>query len=384
MNGQMHSIRTKTALLLVIAIVIGMTVVTLMAAVAIKNLGADASYQILHLLCETGAKNLDDYFESISQSVEIVSAYAEDDLAETDLKDLSSHLERVSRIFEKSANNTTGILTYYYRIDPAVSNTDKGFWYVDLDGTGFTAHEVTDITLYDTEDQSALVWFTVPKATGGAIWLPPYVTENLGVYVLSYNVPVYKDDTFVGVIGIEIDYGTIAETVDNIELYENGYAFINDDEGDIIYHPRIFVANLSGPNKPKVPEGLLSEDSYVRYTYEGVKKQAVWKPLSNGMRLNVTVPMSEINGYWHRLIIEIVIVSLLLIIVFTVLMMRLAGHITKPLRELTVVAEQVNAGNYDIQIDYDMDDEVGILTRTVKKLVSHLKTYINDLNSLAY
>ncbi|MBR5741024.1 MAG: diguanylate cyclase, partial [Firmicutes bacterium] len=258
------------------------------------------------------------------------------------------------------------------------------FWFVDLDGEGFREHEVTDITLYDTDDQSALVWFTVPKATGSPVWLQPYFTDNLDEYVLSYNVPVYKFGRFIGVIGIEIDYDTIVEPVSAITLYDNGYAFINNDEGDIIYHPRMALEDLTGENKPKVPDGLLSENSNVRYTFEGVEKQAVWMPLNNGMRLNVTVPISEINQRWHTLIREIVGVSVALLVLFIFLTMRLSNHITKPLRELTEVAEQVDAGNYDVDLRYNGDDEVGILTRTFSTVIGHLKTYISDLNSLAY
>ena len=380
----MHSIRTKITLLTVCAVIVSMIIATVLAAAAIKDLGTENANQILRLLCETGEKNLDFYFESIQQSVETVSGYAISDLEHTDINDLGEHLDRVSELFEKTANNTAGILTYYYRIDPEVSQTEKGFWFVDLDGQGFKEHVVTDITKYDTSDQSALVWFTVPKATGEAIWLQPYFTDNLDEYVLSYNVPIYKGDTFIGVIGIEIDYDTVIEPVKNISLYENGYAFLNDGAGTIIYHPRMELEEFTGPNKPRTPNGLLIDNTYLKYTFEGVEKQAVWMPLSNGMRLYVTVPISEINASWRHLISEIIWVAVVLVVVFTVITMRLVGHITKPLRELTAAAKQVNTGNYDFTLDYDGDDEVGLLTRTFKQLTAYLKSYINDLNGLAY
>ena len=363
---------------------IAVTVSTVFSAVAIRNLGHKSSNQLLLLLCETGEKNIEAYFESIEQSVETVSGYAADDLSHTGTDQLAGHIERVKDIFEKTAKNTSGILTYYYRIDPAVSEMEKGFWFVDLTGDGFVEHEVTDITLYDTEDQSKLVWFTVPKATGRPIWLPPYFTENLDVYVLSYNVPIYKDRRFIGVIGIELDYKTLVEQVDNITLYKNGYAFINDENGNIIYHPRIDTADIIGGKQPNVPDGLLSESNYIRYNYDGIEKQAVWKRLTNGMRLNVTVPSAEINTDWHRLVIEIIILSLILLIIFIFISMRFAGHIAKPLKELTLAAEQINMGNYDFKPQYDGKDEVGILTRTFSHLVTYLKLYISDLGSLAY
>ena len=44
--------------------------------------------------------------------------------------ELQAHLDRVSDIFRKMTYRTSGILTYYYRINPAVSATQKGFWFV--------------------------------------------------------------------------------------------------------------------------------------------------------------------------------------------------------------------------------------------------------------
>ena len=200
--------------------------------------------------------------------------------------------------------------------------------------------------------------------------------------VISYNVPVYLGEQFVGVIGIEIDYSTMAEQVDNITLYENGYAFINDAEGTIIYHPRMDVTAMEV--QPKVPSGLLNSGSFIRYSYEGVEKQAVWLPLRNGMRLNVSVPVNEINADWQRWIVEIIVVFVILLIPFIFFIMQYTGHITRPLRELTEVAKQVNYGNYDCTLDYKGNDEVGILTSAFNQLITHLKSYIGDLKNLAY
>ena len=380
----MHSIQTKSTLLTVCAIIAAFAVATVIGVFAVDDIGKTSSEQILQLLCETGEKNLDSYFESVEQSVEMVSTFVKSDLETTDLDHLDAHVDRARTIFAKTANKTNGVLTYYYRIDPGVSDTVKGFWYIDLDGNGFEEHEVTDITLYDTEDTSKLVWFTVPKATGEPIWLPPYVTDNLDVHVISYNVPIYRENTFIGVVGIEIDYTTMAEQVDNIKLYDSGYAFVTDADRNIVYHPKIDVLTLNKEDVPKAPDGLFSDNQFVLYEYQGVQKQAVWLKLTNGMLLIVAVPISEINGHWQHLINSIVIAAVILIVIFSVLTVIFTRHFTKPLRKLTEAADQVNSGNYDVKLDYKGNDEIGLLTGTVNHLISHLKGYIGDLNSLAY
>ena len=378
----MHSIKTKITALTVSVVVIAMVIATVLGVTAIRDVGDRNAKQTLLLMCETGQKDLNYYFQNVEHSVKTVSAYVESDLNGVDDKSLQSHMERVGDVFQKLAYNTNGVLTYYYRIDPEVSKNVKGFWYVKTENNGFQEHEVTDISNYDTNDTSSLVWFTVPKASGEGVWLTPYITENLDARVISYNVPVYYEGQFIGVIGIEIDYSTMAQVVNHITLYDNGYAFLNDDEGNIIYHPKMDVTTME--TQPKVPGGLLSKDNYITYSFDGVKKQAVWLPLSNGMRLNVTVPVQEINGVWYKLIAELAIVFAVLLVVFIVLIMTFTGRITRPLQKLTMAAEQIREGYYDTELDYDKKDEVGVLTASFKNLIMNLNIYIKNLNDMAY
>ncbi|MBQ4293620.1 MAG: diguanylate cyclase, partial [Lachnospiraceae bacterium] len=288
------------------------------------------------------------------------------------------------RVFDEVASKTNGVLTYYYRIDPSVSDQVKGFWYTNLDGRDFTEHEVTDITQYDVEDTSKLVWFTVPKHEGKPIWLPPYITDNLDIRVISYNEPIYYKGEFVGVVGIEIDYSTMAEQVDSIRLYDNGYAFINDEKGKLFYHPRIDVSTLNAGNTPQTPEGAVGDSTFLRYRYDGVDRVAAWLPLSNGMRLNVTVPVSETEGDWKELVMNILIVSVEVLIVAGLFMMLFTRRITKPLEQLTKAAEQMENGNYSHTLVYDKDDEVGRLTKTFRHLSGHMKEHISDLNEQVF
>ena len=61
---------------------------------------------------------------------------------------------------------------------------------------------------------------------------------------------------FIGVIGIEIDYTVMAEQIQSIRMYENGYAFLTDAQGKLIYHPRIDLAPLPDDERPVPPEGM--------------------------------------------------------------------------------------------------------------------------------
>ncbi len=378
----MRSLRGKMVFLTTCITVLAVIVVALTSVLAIPEYRK--SEQLLLLLCETGERNLDYYFNSVEKSVRKLLSYVEKDMDGLEEEQLQAHMDRVSRYFDEIANKTNGVLTYYYRIDPEVSETVKGFWYTNLDGSGFTEHVVTDISRYDTQDTSHLVWFTVPKFTGNGIWLPPYITENLDVRVISYNVPVYYRGRFVGVIGIELDYTMMAEQVESIRLYNNGYAFLTDSQGKLIFHPRIDLVSMTEEEKPTVPDEILTESSFVTYHYDGAEKEAVWLRLTNGMRLYVSVPKDETEEDWSQLVERILLSAGAVLLVSVVLTLIFTGQIIRPLKQLTEAARQADQGNYDFRLDYQGRDEVGALTRTFKNMADHMKEHITDLNKRAY
>ena len=379
----MHSIRTKFTLTVVSVILITLSIATAIGVISIKNLGRDDADQMIHLTATTGAMNLEHYFESVEHSVRTVSTLVSDSFEGMPFEDLDSQVERARNLFGRIAYNTNGVLTYYFRIDPEISEDVKGFWYVYQDEEGFKEHEVTDITRYDTSDTSSLVWFTVPKATGEAVWLPPYYTENLGARVISYNVPVYWKDQYVGVVGIEIDYEMLKQEVENISIFKSGYAFILDENSNVFYHPQLDSAQLNLETTAVDESETFIGSNHIRYNYEGVEKEAVWIPLSNGMRLYVCAPVSEINSGWISMIGKILVALLVILVISILAMMRFTDHFTKPLGDLTEAAKQVDEGNYDISLKYDKDDEIGLLTRTFKQLAANTKEKITKARRMA-
>ena len=365
-------------------ILAALMLVTILSAIFIQRTESHKSDQLLLMLCESGERSLDYYFDSVQNSVLRVTSFVEEDLEGLDDEQLEKHMENARNYFGMMASKTKGVLTYYYRIDPSVSSSVKGFWYTDLTGDGFEEHKVTDITLYDLEDTSKLVWFTVPKHEGRPIWLPPYITDNLDVRVISYDAPVYWKGRFIGVVGIEVDYSIMASEIDSIRFYDNGYAFLSDADGKIFYHPRIDVTDQNSDITLDAPFNQAEDNTFVWYTYNGEEKEAVWRTLSNGMRLNVTVPVSETMGDWKGLILNISMGAVVVLVASSLFFMFHTRRITKPLDQLTQAAEQVENGNYDLNLTYDKDDELGRLTRSFKKLADNVNAHITDLNGQVF
>ena len=112
-------------------IVAAMLIATVFGVSAIRDIGNRDAEQTLLLLCETGQKDLNSYFQNVEGAVETVASYVESDLnglERLDDENLQAHMDRVCGVFQKLAYNTIGVLTYYYR----TQTSHKGFRAKDL------------------------------------------------------------------------------------------------------------------------------------------------------------------------------------------------------------------------------------------------------------
>ena len=104
----MRSLRTKMTLLTVFAIIVAVVSVMVLSVLFIRSTEHRKSDQLLLLLCETGEKNLDYYFNSVQKSVRKLATHVEADLDGVESEQLERHVERVKDFFDETATKTTG------------------------------------------------------------------------------------------------------------------------------------------------------------------------------------------------------------------------------------------------------------------------------------
>ena len=382
----MRSIRGKMTVLTVAAVIISILSIGIISILSIRTEEENAARQQMTLICQVGQMKLDASLNSIEQSVLTVFRFATEELNSGKETDIAGHVDMVDRVFNTVADNTNGALNYYYRVAPEVSETAQGFWYIKKNSNeGFACAPLTDISKYDPKDVNHMGWYTIPKRRGVPSWLDPYFNDNQGIRMISYVAPVYRHGVFFGVIGMDFRYSTLVEQVRDIHVLDTGYAFLVDAEGDVVYHPKLAKGvALSSVSEALTRDRRGHQETIIRYTQDGVEMRAAWAELSNGMFLYVTAPEAEIDEGWVRLMSVIIEAAAILLACFILVTTLIVNRVTNPLRRLTEAAVQMDAGNYEVELDYNGKDEVGILTGAFRQLTGHLKSYINDLNSKAY
>lgn len=61
--------------------------------------------------------------------------------------------------------------------------------------------------MYDESDVEHVGWYYLPVQAKKAIWMSPYMNENINIYMISYVVPLFAEDgTSIGIVGMDIDF----------------------------------------------------------------------------------------------------------------------------------------------------------------------------------
>ena len=383
----MRSIRSRYISIISIAVILSRVTIGGISTRFIQLISNTYTEELLTLKCDDIQNELDSYVRKVEDCVDTASYYARDEIEGTSDKELKSYLKNVDNLFYHIVKNTDGIITYYYRIDPSVSNKQKGFWYSRYGRPGFKAAELTDLEAYDENEEGRTNWYYTPKNKGEAVWIGPYVNKNLGdgVKMISYVTPVYWKGRFIGVLGVDYDYNALVKHMHYSGNFKGAYTFLTNEDDTIIYHPDIEGGTLVSEISSALSEDSLSKlRPVVDIEYDGQPQRAAWQKLSNGMILYLAVPVAAFKEFWYKFAATFIAVALMILVAFVIITTLLANRITRPLTRLTEAALEIDKGNYNVDLDYDRDDEVGVLTRTFKQLIKHIELHITDLNDRVY
>ncbi len=355
----------------------------------------DSSEILTHLGNETIFK-IDATLSGIEKAVESVYLYVNTGLDGNDgllknSRDYDVFIADMRDMVRSVAENTDGVMTAYLRFDPSYELDDPGFLLIkNKYSSSFSEIPLTDITLYSQDDVSHVGWYYLPIKAGKACWLDPYKNENLDIQMITYVQPLFIDDKAIGIVGMDVDMGLLQEAAADIALYDTGYAFIYDRNLDLVYHPdfplgekkthlssryTLFLGNM---------ETARDTGAVFYYAWNGNKKAMYAGRLTNGMSLGICVPVSEIASPMYSLIIKTVILTVGILLLAAGALYVSMRTIIRPLEDITRAAQELTGGNLDVELEVESEDELGILSDSLRSSAKSLKRYFEHFHGLAY
>lgn len=335
----------------------------------VDNYVQNQTQNLIEVTCENEATKINDTFRDMEKSVRIMENYvlsffkSAEDIKKTDKQ--NEALQFADEMFVNVAKDTDGAIAYYLRLNPAISNSTAGIFFSKVDGGDeYVRFDPTDLSLYDKDDTEHVGWYWQPYEAGKPIWMAPYYNQNNNILMISYVVPLYLENSFIGVVGMDFDYTVLTEIIQKIKIYENGFAHL--ELNNVIIH-----------DGTENTEGAGSWDNSKEYL-------RVSEVLANGMTLVLSASYDDIRQIRYDIAFKILFITLLFALVFSMLVTFLVKRIVKPLKKLTDASIKLSKGDYDVKIDHSNIREINMLSIAFENMIMNLREHKNLQHRLAH
>lgn len=387
------SIQNKIILLILVGILFSSLTIGGLGIFSFRTELENSVVSTMNLTCQEKAEELNNILGRIEQSTEVMAVLSANYVSSVDaLKDPVYRQQCNEHLIQAGYNivdKTKGAIGIYFRLNPEIAGPSEGFYWLVSNETGkLELEENTSITQYAKDDIENVGWYYKPVEARKAVWMDPYENQNTKRTVVSYAMPIYKDNQLLGVVGMDIDWSFITGMVDEIQVYETGYAFLTD-ENFAIAHSKEFevgtnVSGFSDELKHISKSELTRNDRVYKIDFDGRSKTVAFTVLSNGKMMAVIAPNDEINADFNALVARIVALALVTGLVFVFITIQIAKTIIRPLKELDKAAQDIAQGHLDVDLNICSNDEVGTLAHSLSETAQQLKVRIDYINNLAY
>lgn len=246
-------------------------------------------------------------------------------------------------------------------------------------------------------------WYETAKGNGEPAWSPILPGTSLEDWVIHAVVPVYDaDDSFTGVLGIEIPLQPLNQFFNDLELPSNGVAFIMEPSGRLIsssspaamapeqsenHDDRPLGRQSSNPTLEATVQAL--EDRFDRLdainepvhdltlSLDGEQQWVAVHPIQDDRGLHwltvAIIPEADFMGYIYETARHTIALFIIALLGAIILGLALANWLIQPILRLSVLAQTIETGQFDPDPLKNLShhsQEIGQLARVFQTMAS--------------
>ncbi len=249
-----------------------------------------------------------------------------------------------------------------------------------------------------------------------------YYSVGTNMPCTSIFVPMYRDNTMVGIFGADIKLGSIQLLIEEFSDDKNGkYSYIIDGEGVVMAHPdstyleelqnfktmtrtvakkdsagNTIVENnavvteeesftISKKYKESIDSVMAGNSGTGKVREKGTTYFISYTPIrlpgeSDSWSVITLQKSSTAMRVVYQVIIVVVLVAALIAVLAVWIVSIQVKRITQPMVKMSKVAERLAEGDFQVEIDHISDDEVGLLAKSLAVFIERLRDVIGDLD----
>ncbi len=253
----------------------------------------------------------------------------------------------------------------------------------------------------DGYDYRAQGWYRRTVAAPGGWWSEPYVNQTAGgIWMVTYNRPLRPQGRGVttrGMVSLDVPLSELTGSFESLANLPGWRVSLVAPAGTLAANPDVDVAdNLtldqhirrSGRTdlQPAAEATRLHRPLQLMHTdtLTGEQRFTVVEPIGqSGWTLLVAQSNALVMARLDRALGWLLAGGLVLALICTLIIRRLAGRISQPVEQLTASAAYLAEGDYETPVPYTRrQDEVGLMARTLEHARTSIQRQLAEIEEM--
>ncbi|NBJ93725.1 sensor histidine kinase [Parablautia muri] len=206
--------------------------------------------------------------------------------------------------------------------------------------------------------------------------------ENQYRWVITLTRAVeitHGTSTEQGILLMDIRYSSLQQILENIVLGNEGYLYMVNGGGELIYHPKMQLIE-TGWMAENIAAAAGYRDGSYQEEYEGEMRSVNVKIVGyTGWKLLSVTPEKglSLSNLKMRLFVAFVVASFLLALIL--INAFISSRITDPIQELEKTVNAIEAGELDTEVYTGGSYEIQHLGRSIGEMAKRIKTLMQDI-----
>lgn len=377
-------LRNQTILTLSISMFFTFIVTASILLFYFDNLSRDSQTKTIYLTAEKKKLELNNFFNSAENIVNEFQDYILTNLDEDrlliDSEYEQEYMTNLSKVMSSISAFQKGAVCTYFRMEMSKYGPTRGLFLTGEYQKAYVSIRTTDLSKYSPGDIEHVGWYYLPIWKKAPVWTPPYNNLSLRQKMISYSVPLYRNEKLLGVVGIDLSLAVIEDMVNSLQL-ENAKGLLIGDQQNLIHLNTRYEQTKAVERSAELSilmDKFNNPDNQPlqKFNWEGNSYYGTLTKLDNGMSYITAVSQKELLKPVYGQILSLLIAFVIVSILFSILLSFSFKKVITPIRIINKTTNRLARGELYIDIPYQSNNEIGTLANNIRLMTSQLKEYI--------
>ncbi len=389
----MKKISVKIALAIVVCTLLISLIISVVSYSKTNALLVDEASQKMLLISENKAMDFDKLMNPMEQKLSNLALEISGSLENEYLgskEGVESFIDKIDEYVKFTAYSVKGNVDAYFYLDPDyVDRKDKLYQCAYIINDEQNYENVGQLIELDNLNEENTPWYINAKTSGKLSWTDPYEDQFINKVLITCSAPVYYQNEFIGVVGMDIDFSIIEEQILNMKFYSTGYTVLTNSNNEILVHPTVerktLLADILSEESKDEFNKMTAENNngWQEIKYEGSSKLLSFSSLENGFRIFTSVPKKELLSGSNSMLVTMIMLMGIGLIISIIIGMVLGRLLTGPINQLMAIMRKVKEGNLTVDVKINSKDEIGELAVSFENMISSQKNMIIKIKTMA-